>query len=193
VSAKFGLAVLSLGSVLLLSTAAHAQSTICGTVQNTSGGALAGVTVEVFSPAIPEQKKTAVTNGAGWYSVADLRAGTYRMRFTLEGFGFVGRGEFRLLSDSNYRIDAGMRRGGTLESWVTSPGNAPWVDVQPATTVVVVDRKTIDDPDSHALDAARARARTVRDERQRQLILGVDQRPPDGPAACDAGRPAAAR
>ena len=45
-----------------------------------------GVTVEASSPALIEQVRSAVTDGAGRYSIIDLRPGTYTVTFTLPGF-----------------------------------------------------------------------------------------------------------
>ena len=70
------------------------------------------------------------------------------------------------------RVDAPEER-------VTARGDEPLVDVRPATHVAVLDRKTIDNPDSQPLNGTPT---TV----QGQLNPGVAQRLPDGPAACDA-------
>ena len=62
-------------AVLLLPSSAFAQATLTGTVRDTSGGVLPGVTVEASSPALIEKIKTAVTDGSGQYRIVDLRAG----------------------------------------------------------------------------------------------------------------------
>ena len=68
----------ALGLVLLLvPTLASAQATIAGTVRDTSGAVLPGVTVEASSPALIEKARTAVTDGSGQYQVVNLRPGTY--------------------------------------------------------------------------------------------------------------------
>src|SRR5262245_40369442 len=76
---------------LLVPTFAYAQATLTGTVRDSSGSVLPGVTVEASSPALIEKTKTAVTDGAGQYRIVDLRAGTYRLTFTLSGFNTVVR------------------------------------------------------------------------------------------------------
>src|SRR4029453_10369753 len=67
--------------------AAQAQTAIAGVARDTTGAVLPGVTVEVSSPAIIEGTRTAITDANGQYRVVDLRPGTYRVVFTLPGFG----------------------------------------------------------------------------------------------------------
>ena len=55
---------------------AWAQASIQGTVSDTSGAVLPGVTVEAASPALIEKVRTAVTDGNGRYQIVDLRPGT---------------------------------------------------------------------------------------------------------------------
>src|SRR5690349_6029124 len=70
---------------------AQVQASITGTVKDTSGAVLPGVTVEVSSPQLTEKTRTAVTDGTGQYRVVDLPAGTYTVTFTLTGFQAVKR------------------------------------------------------------------------------------------------------
>ena len=57
-----------------------------GTVTDSSGGALPGVTVTASSPALQVGQLAAVTDGEGKYQIVDLPRGTYRVRFELQGF-----------------------------------------------------------------------------------------------------------
>ena len=73
--------------MLLTATAAFAQqASITGVVRDPSGAVLPGVTVEASSPALIEQSRSVVSDGAGQYRIVDLRAGTYAVTFTLPGF-----------------------------------------------------------------------------------------------------------
>ena len=81
---------LSLG-LLLLPAAASAQSSIAGVVKDTSGAVLPGVQVDVRSPALIEQVRTAITDSQGVFRVIDLRPGTYTVTFTLQGFSTFER------------------------------------------------------------------------------------------------------
>ena len=82
------LATLGAGLIFLLLSPgqAAAQSSIQGTVTDSSGASMAGVTVEASSPALIERSKTVTTNGEGRYSVIDLRPGTYSVTFKITGF-----------------------------------------------------------------------------------------------------------
>src|SRR5579864_923261 len=62
---------------------ASAQTSgIAGTVRDTSGAVLPGVTVEASSPALIEKTRTAVTDGSGQFKITELRPGTYSLTFT---------------------------------------------------------------------------------------------------------------
>ena len=83
--------LLSLAVAALAPAAALAQDgAISGTVTDTTGLVLPGVTVEARGasggPAL-----TAATDGAGAFTVAGLEAGTYELTFTLAGFQTVVR------------------------------------------------------------------------------------------------------
>jgi Carboxypeptidase regulatory-like domain len=67
------------------------RASISGLVQDSSGAVLPGVTVEAASAVLIEQSRTVVTDGAGRYSVENLRPGTYTVTFTLPGFKTVRR------------------------------------------------------------------------------------------------------
>src|SRR5256885_16273667 len=75
--------------VLLVPNAARAQSAIAGVVKDTTGAVLPGVTVEVASPALIEQTRSAVTDTQGQYKILDVRPGTYSVTFTLPGLMHV--------------------------------------------------------------------------------------------------------
>jgi hypothetical protein len=132
------------GCLALLSTSASAQtSTISGTVKDTSGGVLPGVTVEVSSPALIEKVRTVVTDNDGKYSVVSLRPGLYSVSFTLPGFGVVKREGVELTSDFTAVINADMKVG-TLEETITVTGESPIVDTQGITQRVVMTREVMD-------------------------------------------------
>jgi hypothetical protein len=108
---------------------ALAQASITGTVRDSSGPVLPGVTVEVSSPALIEKVRTAVTDGAGRYRIVDLRPGTYTVTFTLPGFSTVRREGIALEGTFTATVDGSLGVG-TLQETVTVTGESPIVDVQ---------------------------------------------------------------
>src|SRR5712691_6710716 len=64
---------------------------IIGTVTDSSGGALPGVTVKLTSPALQLRETVIVSDGEGRYRFADLRIGVYRVEAALDGFKTIVR------------------------------------------------------------------------------------------------------
>lgn len=61
---------------ILVPTMVLAQTgTIAGTVRDTTGGVLPGVTVEAASPALIEKMRTATTDGDGVFRIISLSPG----------------------------------------------------------------------------------------------------------------------
>ena len=136
-------ASLALACVASTPLAAWAQSAIAGTVRDSSGAVMPGVTVEVASPALIEKARTAVTDADGRYQVVDLRPGVYTVTFTLPGFNTVVRDGLELPANFTAQINADMRVG-SLEESITVTGGTPTVDVQSATQQVVLSRAVLD-------------------------------------------------
>src|SRR5215467_5031252 len=130
--------------IALLPIAASAQtSAIAGTVKDTSGAVLPGVTVEASSPALIEKVRSAVSDGNGQYKIEALRPGTYIVTFTLPGFSVVKRENVELTSDFTATINADMKVG-ALEETITVSAESPVVDVQNITTRTVMTRDVLD-------------------------------------------------
>src|SRR6266550_390277 len=124
-------------AVLLLPATVFAQATVTGTVKDTSGAVLPGVTVEVSSPALIEKTKTAVTDGTGQYRIIDLRPGSYDVTFTLTGFNTVKRDGIELTGSFVATVNADLKVGAVAET-ITVTGETPVVDVQSAKREVVL-------------------------------------------------------
>src|SRR6185503_5265475 len=121
--------VLTLLAVLLVPASTYAQASLTGTVRDSSGAVLPGVTVEAGSEALIERVRTAVTDGSGQYRIVDLPSGTYRATFTLAGFATVVRDAISLSGTFTATVNVDLRVGG-IEETVTITGNSPIVDVQ---------------------------------------------------------------
>jgi Carboxypeptidase regulatory-like domain len=77
--------------ILLVPAFALAQAEVAGTVTDSSGAAVPGVTVEAASPVLIEKVRTAVTDSTGQFRIVNLRPGTYTLTLTLTGFNTVRR------------------------------------------------------------------------------------------------------
>jgi len=133
----------ALVGVFLLPALAHAQSAIVGTVKDTSGAAMPGVTVEAASDVLIEKVKSAVTDESGSYRIADLRPGTYVVTMTLPGFNTYKREGLQLPSEFTATLNAQLTVGALAET-ITVTGSSPVVDVTTAAKTSVLDREAID-------------------------------------------------
>jgi hypothetical protein len=108
-------------ALVLVPTIAFAQASVTGTVRDTSGAVLPGVTVEASSPALIEKVRTAVTDGTGQYRIVDLRPGVYTVTFALPGFNTSRREGIELTGSLTAAVNAELRVG-SLEETVTVTG-----------------------------------------------------------------------
>src|SRR5688572_5977752 len=129
-------------SLFVFPLAAHAQGSITGAVKDTSGAVMPGVTVEVASPALIEQSRSAVTDSNGNYRIVDLPPGTYSVTFTLTGFKTVRREGIIIQGVFNATVSPELAVG-ALEETITVSGT-PTVDVSNNTAQFVVDRDILD-------------------------------------------------
>ena len=136
------LAIVSVGGLLLPATAA-AQGSISGLVEDTTGGILPGVTVEADSPVNIEGTITAITDGAGRYTIINLRPGTYTVTFTLPGFNTFVREGIMLIGAAVVQVPAQLAVG-AIEETVTVSGASPVVDVQQVRNQFVATREMMD-------------------------------------------------
>src|SRR3954463_14161775 len=158
---------LALVCVIVLPAVARAQSAIGGTVKDTSGAVLPGVTVEVASDVLIEKTKTVSTDGEGKYQIVDLRPGVYVITFSLQGFNTFKREGLELPSNFTATINADLKVG-ALEESVTVSGSSPVVDVQSNQKTQVLSRDVLD---------AVPTGKTI--QGLGQLIVGVTLSSPD--------------
>lgn len=111
----------------------QSSSAIVGALCDESGASLAGVTVEIASPALIEGQKVAVTSADGRYQVVDLRPGEYTVTFSLSGFQTVRRERISLSASFTATVNATLPVGG-LEQLVTVQGGAPAIDLRSGTS-----------------------------------------------------------
>ncbi len=131
-----------LALLLLLPGLAAAQE-IGGTVTDTTGGVLPGVTVEARSPDIIEQVRTAVSDGNGQYLLVALEPGTYSVTYSLPGFGTLVREGIELSTGFTANVDVQLTVGDIAET-ITVSGATPVVDIQNVDQRAVMDRELIE-------------------------------------------------
>src|SRR5262245_48297535 len=106
----FQLVLIALTLIAVQPFSGFAQA-ISGTVTDSSGAVLPGVTVEAGSPALIEQTRSVVTNEVGRYAITSLVPGTYSVAFSLPGFGIVKREGIVLTSDFTAPINVVLQVG----------------------------------------------------------------------------------
>ena len=127
---RFAKVFLTLVMCACFAPAAFAQEgSITGTVRDSVGGVLPGVSVEAASPALIEKVRVVTTDASGVYRIVSLRPGTYTVTFTLPGFSGVRREGIELIGSFTATINAEMKVGSVQET-VTVTGESPVVDVQ---------------------------------------------------------------
>jgi hypothetical protein len=152
--------------LVVMATPARAQSAIAGTVKDTSGAVMPGVTVEASSPVLIEKARSAVSDENGQYRIIDLRPGTYELTFTLVGFNTIKR-DFELPANFTATINVELSVG-TLQESVTVSGASPVVDVASNQTQQTLTREMLD---------AVPTSRTI--QGLGQLVVGVTLSQPD--------------
>src|SRR5215212_7571678 len=109
-------AVLAALCLLVTAAAAAAQSTgqMSGTIKDTSGGVLPGVTVTVTN-VNTNIARTAITDEKGTFIVTSLPVGTYKVAAELQGFKKAERAGFELAADGRLTADLSLGVGSMTE------------------------------------------------------------------------------
>lgn len=107
---------------------AQGGGAIGGTVQDTTGGALPGVTVSLTNPGVIDGNQQTVTDARGAYQFARLVPGsTYTVQADLSGFGSATANGIVVNADATTRLDLTLQVAGVTET-LTMSGVAPPVD-----------------------------------------------------------------
>jgi len=116
-----------IGATVALPLTGHAQeATLFGTVTDTTGGVLPGVTVRALHEASGNTFE-AVTDERGAYRLP-VRTGVYRMTAELAGFATATRSDLELLVGRQAVVNLQMAPS-TVQESVTVTGEAPLIDV----------------------------------------------------------------
>jgi hypothetical protein len=119
------------------------SGTISGVVRDPSGAPLAGVTVEVSSPALIERTRSASTDADGAYRIVGLPPGICTVTFVLAGFNTLKSADIEITSSFAAIIDAAMQVG-TAEEIVTVSRDNPTLDTQNISRQSVSSRQVMD-------------------------------------------------
>ena len=98
-----------------MATAQFETGSITGTVRDSSGGVLPGVTVTLLNKGTGVQQ-SAVTNAAGTFEFFTLRVGDYQVRGELEGFSPAVIDDIRLAIGARARADFALAIGTLSEA-----------------------------------------------------------------------------
>src|SRR5262245_381307 len=130
-------------TLVLPHTLTAQTSGIVGTVTDTSGAVLPGVTIEASSPALIEKVRTATTDERGLYQIGDIRPGVYDVTFTLAGFSSVKREAIEVAAGFTATVNIQLRVG-ALEETITVTGQSPMVDVRNVAAHATVSKELIE-------------------------------------------------
>src|SRR5215471_16257206 len=139
---RFVKAIPVLIAFVVIPTMAYAQASIVGTVKDSSGAVMPGVSVEASSSALIEKTRSVVTNESGQYSIESLRPGSYTVTFALPGFSSVKREGIELAGTFIATVNAEMKVGGLAET-VTVSAEAPLIDTANTRDQQVISSQTV--------------------------------------------------
>jgi hypothetical protein len=139
---KASLLVLTVALLTPVAAWAQAGASVTGTVKDTSGAVLPGVTVEAASPVLIQKVRTGVTDANGVYRITELLPGTYTVTFTLQGFRSAKREGLQMSGSfaATLNVELGV---GDLAETITVSGEAPTVDLQNTTRQTVVNSEVM--------------------------------------------------
>jgi hypothetical protein len=113
--------------LLGIATTALAQfdrGTITGTIKDSQGGIVPGVTVTATSTQT-QQSRTTVTDGSGYYTFPNLSAGRYELLVELSGFKKVSRSNVQLDAAGSLALDFTLEAGALTEEVTVTAEQSP--------------------------------------------------------------------
>ena len=136
-------ATLLVWAILASSAAAQGVGAIGGTVSDTSGAALPGVSVSLSNPGVIGGDQSSVTDERGAYQFTRLVPGSYSIRASLQGFRSALQDKVVVNSDTTTRVDLRLEIG-ALEETITVSGQSPLLDTTQTLKQTVITRETLD-------------------------------------------------
>jgi Carboxypeptidase regulatory-like domain/TonB dependent receptor/TonB-dependent Receptor Plug Domain len=142
----FRRAVYALACVLALTLPAAAQEQtgqIQGSVKDSSGAVLPGVTVEITNISTGAVAATVVTDASGVYRMPGLRPGKYEVLAKLQGFTPAKTENVDLRLGQILTIDLALAVGGVTET-VSVTAESPIIDTKQSARSTILTSETID-------------------------------------------------
>src|SRR5882724_1031 len=136
-----GLLLLLLVAIAVPARGQTPSGEISGTVVDTSGLAVPGVTITLTNPAT-NVVRTVHTNESGLYVIAAIPPGTYDVKAELSGFGTVERKSIVVQVGSANRI-AFTLQVGTLSETVEVTAGSPLIQTENAAISTVIENRVI--------------------------------------------------
>ena len=129
---------------LASSAAAQGVGAIGGTVSDSSGAALPGVTVSLSNPGVIGGDQSTVTDERGAYQFTRLVPGNnYAVKTALQGFRSALQERIVVNSDTTTRVDLHLEIG-ALEETITVSSQSPLLDTTQTLKQTVMTRETLD-------------------------------------------------
>jgi Carboxypeptidase regulatory-like domain len=132
---------------LLMTTCATAalcqQAQIAGLIRDPAELSVSGAVINVRNEQTGGHRETR-SNSSGFYSVASLSPGTYRILVRRQGFETIVREDVKLEVGDNARIDFALRIGDS-QTVVTVKGGPPLMNTEDASIGTVIGRDLIDE------------------------------------------------
>jgi Carboxypeptidase regulatory-like domain/TonB dependent receptor len=135
---------LALAFLLLLPSSSMAQSSsanLTGTIKDTSGGVLPGVSVSARNVATNETRTT-VSETDGLYRITSLPRGTYNVKAELPGFKTLEKSGVLLTVGETVRLDFTLDVGQVAET-IQVQGQSPLVNTEEGRLSYLVDEKRV--------------------------------------------------
>src|SRR5580658_637244 len=129
--------------IVTASSAVCQQAQIAGLIRDPAGLNVTGAEISVRNEETGGRRQTR-TNESGYYSVASLTPGTYRILIRRDGFETIVREGVKLEVGDNARLDFTLRIGDS-RTVVTVEGGAPLMNLEDASIGTVIGRDFIDE------------------------------------------------
>ncbi len=135
------LAVISVGPIAL--GQAVSVGNFEGTITDQNGAVIPGVTVTATSKATAAER-TSTTDNNGYYRIAGLAPGVYKIKIEAKGFAAQVNEDVTLNVGITLTINASLRPGGTAETVVINAGEAPLIETSKTELAGVVSNREIE-------------------------------------------------